>query len=678
MKFSSIRYLLVLLSFAFSLSTTLPLAANPEPGSLITDQTSFLVKIYFNDIDQLNQLVSKYDVWEVHHDFGYLIAYLQLAKIPELNAAGFKVEIDHLRTSQLDQTRQLLPEQDSGIPGYPCYRTVEETYASLSQLATVHPNLAAWIDIGDSWEKFSSAGDSGYDLLTLVLTNKNLSGPKPVFYLMSAIHAREYATAELASRFAEYLVENYDQDPDVTWLLDYFEVHISPHVNPDGRKIAEAGNYWRKNTDNDDGCDNSMLWGTDLNRNSSFKWGGIGASSDSCMETYRGPTAASEPETQAIQNYITSIFPDQRGPADTDPALNDASGVFITLHSYGDFVLYPWSWSDLPSPNDTSLETLGRKFGFHTGYQVCQAGENGCIYQTSGSSDDWAYGELGVASYTFELGTTFFESCSYFEQKILPDNIPALLYAFKAARQPYQNPSGPDSTDLRLSAQHIAPGAGLNLFATADDTRYYSAGWGGEPTQPIAAARYSLDAPSWVTGTQTNPLLPDDAIFNNPEEDLRVIIDTSSLLPGRHTIFVESQDSDGNWGVPSAIFLWVTIEEYQPGIAPDHVDGYTSANSSLTYDLRITNLGTQNDTFDIQFTGNSWPVNLSTNTIGPLIPGESDNLSILITIPDGVNVGEQDNVIINSVSQADPTKIAFANIKTTIGFSEIYFPNITK
>ena len=139
---------------------------------------------------------------------------------------------------------------------------------------------------------------------------------EPFFWLASTqwvIH-REYTTAELATRFAEYLVENYDRDPEITWLLDYYEVHITPHANPDGRKIAETGIYWRKNTDNDDGCLLSEWWGTDLNRNSSFKWGFPGSSSYSCDETFRGPASVSEPETQAIQIYASSIFPDQRGP----------------------------------------------------------------------------------------------------------------------------------------------------------------------------------------------------------------------------------------------------------------------------------------------------------------------------------------------------------------------------
>ena len=434
----------------------------------------------------------------------------------------------------------MLPGQTGGIPGFPCYRTVEETYISLENLAAAHPDLADWIDIGDSWEKWSSSGINGYDLHTLVLTNKSMAGPKPKFYLMAAIHAREYATAELAARFAEHLVINYGQDADITWLLDYYEVHITPISNPDGRKIAEAGIYWRKNVNNTDGCAHPNLWGTDLNRNSSFKWGFVGASQEACEETFRGAAPASETETQAIQDYVSSIFSDRRGPADSDPAPVDTSGIFITLHSYGDLIFFPWAWTDSAAPNALALQTLGRKFGYHSGYQVCQSGGVGCLYQSSGNSDDWAYGELGVPAYTFEIGTSFFESCSYFETNILPEQISTLLFALKAARLPYQDPAGPDTIDLGVSAQRIAPGAGLNMTFSADDTRYHNPGWGQEPRQNIAAARYSIDAPSWQSGGQTVSLQPGDGISNSPVEGFSAQIDTSTLSMGRHTIFVES------------------------------------------------------------------------------------------------------------------------------------------
>ena len=60
-------------------------------------------------------------------------------------------------------------------------------------------------------------------------------------------------------------------------------------------------------------------FGVDLNRNHSFKWGCCGgSSSDPCGITYRGPQAASEPETQAFQTHFASVLRDQNGPNGDD------------------------------------------------------------------------------------------------------------------------------------------------------------------------------------------------------------------------------------------------------------------------------------------------------------------------------------------------------------------------
>jgi len=164
--------------------------------------------------------------------------------------------------------------------------------------------------VGDSWDKLNAGGPTGYDLNVLKLTNSAIPGPKPDLMIISAIHAREYTTAETNTRFAEHLIANYGVDPDITWLLDYNEIHIMPQANPDGRKIAEGGQLWRKNTNPTNGCAGGN-YGIDLNRNSSFQWGGSGSSSNVCSQTYRGPNPTSEPEVQAIQNYAASMGLDQ-------------------------------------------------------------------------------------------------------------------------------------------------------------------------------------------------------------------------------------------------------------------------------------------------------------------------------------------------------------------------------
>jgi len=562
------RKLLVCLAFAITIvAFTVPGATAQGPDD------AQVVRIYFQDKDQLNELASFLDVWEVHHDLGYFVARIGPYQRDLLAERGVEYEVDEELTRQLHTAVLQTEETTSGIPGYPCYRTVEETYADLDALAANHPDLATWSDVGDSWEKVTPGGNAGYDIQALVITNHAISGPKPKFFMIAAIHAREYTTAELATRFAEKLINDYGVDPDITWLVDNYEFHLIPQANPDGRKMAEAGKYWRKNTDNDDGCDNSNSWGTDLNRNSSFKWSQVGASSDACSEIYYGPSAASEPEVQAIENYARSIFPDQRGPNDDDPAPADAQGVFITLHSYSQLVLFPWEWTDsVDAPNKTGLQTLGRKFGYYNQYKVC----SDCLYNASGVTDDFTYGELGVASYTFELGDAFFQACSDFENDIIPKNMPALIYAFKAARRPYLDPAGPEIVNVTLDTPPPNASSPVTLTATADDSRYDSGGQGDEPVQNIQAARYTIDVPSWQ-GAVTHAMTAADGAFDSSSEAVTATIDVTGLSNDRHIIFVEGQDADGNWGVPTAIFL----DNCTPPQAPAGISASITSQTDL-------------------------------------------------------------------------------------------------
>ncbi|MCX6354583.1 MAG: DUF2341 domain-containing protein [Candidatus Aureabacteria bacterium] len=551
-------------------------AQKPEgvPTAVIPERP-VVARVYFTGQGELDVLLPRLDVWEVHYKDGYLVAALTPPRYEELSEEGYRVEIDEEKSELLRRPLRLL-----GVPpGYPCYRTVEETYAAMETLASDYPDLASLIDIGNSWEKVTPGGNEGYDLKALVLGNKNVSGAKPRFFLMAEIHAREMATAELASRFAEYLLANYDTNPDVTWALDYFEIHIMPMVNPDGRKIAEQGYYHRKNTNNSNGgsCetdpdDPSYVYdhyGTDLNRNSSFHWGG--ASNYQCDQQYQGPSAASDPETQAIQDYVRTIFQDQRGPNDNDPAPDDATGVLITLHSYQSWVMWPWGWTENAAPNSYPLRTLGRKLAYFNSYNAAQSYE---LYHSpiTGATEDWAYGELGVAAYTFEIGTAFFQDCESFESTIYPKNREALMYAFKAARRPYQNPAGPESLNVAVPTATVVAGTPVDLSATADDTRYRE----GETLHSIAGARYSVDNPSWIEGTDCHPMTAADGNFDSPIENMRATVDTTGWRPGRHIIFVESRDTADHDGVPGAVFVWIS------GLSPWAMFRHDAARTGLS------------------------------------------------------------------------------------------------
>ena len=409
----------------------------------------------------------------------------------------------------------------------------------------------------------------------LVLTNANVSGPKPKMFVTSSIHAREYTTAELMTRFAEDLISNYGVAADATWLLDYHEVHLMLQANPDGRKQAEAGQLWRKNV-NENYCGPTLdRRGADLNRNFDFMWDCCsGSSDDPCSNTYHGGYAASEPEVQAVQNYMRLIFPDQRGPNLTDSVPDDATGVYLDIHSSGRLILYPWAFSATLAPNGPQLQTFARKLGFfnlHTPQEFTD------LYVADGTTDSFAYGEIGLAAFTLELGTTFFEDCSYFEETILPRNMASLYYAAKVARTPYMTPSGPDVVDggLSLSAGEwpavVTAGTSVTLRATLSDSQFNNDN-GVEPSQPVVSAEYYIDTPPWVTTPVPVPFTMVDVVdaLGDPTDGdvYEASIDTTGLSAGWHIVFVRGKDSRQNWGAFSAIFLGIELREVEPPPPP--------------------------------------------------------------------------------------------------------------
>jgi carboxypeptidase T len=268
-----------------------------------------------------------------------------------------------------------------------------------------------------------------------------------------------------------------------------------------------------------------------------------------------GPYPASEPETQAVQNYMDTIFPDQRGPDLINPAPDGATGVYIDVHSYGRLVLWPWGFTSQPAPNGTQLQTLGRKFAYWDRYWPEQAIG---LYPTDGTTDDYGYGELGVAAYTFENGTAFFQSCSYFENMLVPANIASMVYAAKVVRTPYMTPSGPDAHSLSLSDNWVPPGALVTLSGTVDDTRYNNSN-GTEPRQNIASAECYVDVPPWNPGATAMAMSPADGGFDSMIEGVEATIDTTGLSEGKHILFVRGKDASNNWGAFSAIFLTVSL-----------------------------------------------------------------------------------------------------------------------
>ncbi|MBT9526087.1 MAG: carboxypeptidase [Rhizobacter sp.] len=554
-------------------------------------QRTNIYKAYFPDLATARKAAITFhaNLLEAQYDTGFLVLELDALEIATLRSYGFRVEnapeFIQRRDEFLNQIQQAADARagaatqgttDSttgaitrpvargdasiqSISGYACYETVEETFAAAQGFATSFPNLAQWLDVGDSWQKTQGLG--GYDIRVLKLTNSATGGTKPKLFVNSAIHAREYTTAPLVLEFARWLVNGYGTNADATWIMDHHEVHLMLQANPDGRKKAEGGLSWRKNTNTAYCGATSNSRGADLNRNFSFGWnstGGQGSSGTPCNETYRGPTAGSEPETQALQSYVRSLFPDRRGPNLGDAAPADTMGMHLDIHSYSQLVLWPWGTTSTPSGNATALQTLGRRLAYFNGYTPQQSIG---LYPTDGTSDGPSYGELGVAAFTIELGTSFFESCTSYNNSTKPKNLPALIYSAKVVRAPYQIPGGADVTTLSLSndasGAGVAAGTPVTLTASATHTRFNQSN-GTEPVRNVTAAQAFIDVPPWSAGATPITLAASDGSFNATTEAVSGTLNTTGLSLGKHLVFVRAQAASGQWGPVTAQFLNIT------------------------------------------------------------------------------------------------------------------------
>ncbi len=288
------------------------------------------------------------------------------------------------------------------------YHTYEETKALLKRWEQEYPSIAKVVKIGTSVE--------GRDILALKISDDAASDEgEPGFLVVGLHHSREWISVEVPLALARTLLEGYGGDERITGLVNEREIWIVPVMNPDGLVYSQTRyRMWRKNRrKNPDGS-----YGVDPNRNYEYHWGEAGASSYPGSDTYRGPSAASEPEVQAIENF-----------ARTHPNLKCS----VSYHSYGQLILWPWSYTSDEAPDDAILGRIAKGMAALNGYTPEQSSD---LYPASGDFDDFMYGVCGLASFTIELGTSFIPDESRIEE-ICARNVKALLWLIENQAEPF-------------------------------------------------------------------------------------------------------------------------------------------------------------------------------------------------------------------------------------------------
>ena len=461
------------------------------------------------------------------------------------------------------------------LPDFPCYRTLDTVFSDATSLTEEHPDLAEWLDIGDSWIKQNSGGTSGYDLNILKLTNKNTSGIKPVLFVMSALHARDLAPVELNLRFAEHLLSGYGSNPEITWLLDETEIHLLLIANPDGRAVVEeqiasgwagtGGRDARMKNLNATTCPTQPSnTGTDLRRNFSLEWAG---GYSGCTNIYSGTFALSEPESSSIQAYLDDIFLDYRDGDPFEPVHTGATSLFLNIESFGDTITYPFYYTDNPAPEEAELYTLANKLAYGL-----DAFPTEPTTQLHGTPEDYVYAELGVPALVYAIGSSsegqYFMNCWDFEPE-LNANLNMLIRAVKSSFAPYSLPAGPEITNLSLQPRidngqtiwHLSAIVNANLYRLTLS-----------PSPIVASAVYSFDLAPWQEGAVLHDLQPEDGFWDEAEEALFAELDVSALQPGHHRVYVQAALENGTSGLASAGTITITFEPL-PTSTPI-VDGY--------------------------------------------------------------------------------------------------------
>ncbi|CAH2224053.1 carboxypeptidase B2 [Pelobates cultripes] len=308
----------------------------------------------------------------------------------QLDKSGFTytVLVEDAQSLIEQQTFNDSVGQRSSVSYYEQYHSLDDIYYWMEQMAEKNPDMVEKFNIGFSFENrplqvLKLSGKKGME--------EEAKGTKIAIWIDCGIHAREWISPAFCMWFVGHAVGFYGTDKTMTKLLKYIDFYVLPVMNVDGYHYTWTTNrMWRKNRSK---YQNSTCTGTDLNRNFDAGWCGPGASSNPCHDIYCGPFPESEAEVKAVVNFIKNNLDVLKG--------------YISIHSYSQMVLFPYSYTKKKTKDHEELQQLANRVtdGMRATYRNKYAYGTGAetIYLAPGGSDDWAY-DIGIKySFTFEL-----------------------------------------------------------------------------------------------------------------------------------------------------------------------------------------------------------------------------------------------------------------------------------
>jgi hypothetical protein len=366
------------------------------------------VKVKCNSVSELTTNKIKF-IGGSFDKSGYFECEINSDDISKLNSSGFdySILIDDISAFYTQRNEVKTPANNKNIV-YNCgapkeyavpihfklgsmggFLTFDEAIAELDSMRILFPNLITEkSQIGSSLE--------GRPIYAYKISdNPDASESEKQVLYTSVHHSQEPCGLQQLIFYMYYLLENYDTDPEIKYLIDNLEIYFVPVVNPDGYVYNQTtnptgGGTWRKNR-----RPNGIFNGVDLNRNYgyAFAYNEIGSSSIGIHPWYRGTAAFSEPESAAMKTFL-----------ETHNFLLD-----LNWHSYGNYLIYPWNYESLLTQDSVAFEEFSRFLTLesHYRYGTCDQTYG---YNSNGDADDWGYGEIvtknKIYSFTAEIGSS--------------------------------------------------------------------------------------------------------------------------------------------------------------------------------------------------------------------------------------------------------------------------------
>lgn len=568
------------------------------------------VKIYINtskDIETLYNAGLEFDHPQITKD-NAIIVFINEIEYAKLQATDFKFDvlIDDWYThynglpklSQLEKTafkeksRIEMNVSGFGFGSMGGFYTLSEVIAELDNMKNLYPNLiTSKVSIGNSIENRPM-------YMVKISDNPDIDESEPEILYTALHHAREPQSMMQMIYFMYYLLENYNTDPSVQYLVNNRELFFIPVVNPDGYEYNRStypsgGGMWRKNRKNNGGS-----YGVDLNRNYGpyDYWNAPngGSSTTPSSDTYRGTAPFSEPETINIKNFLAT--------RNFKNALN--------YHTYSNLLVYPYGALSRETPDSVIFREYAIDMTAYNGYTYGTDMQT-VGYSTRGNSDDYFYdgdtvlNKGKIFAMTPEVGSTGFWPT---QAEIFPlaiENVhPNLYYAWVAGEyvtmvnpnynKQYFNPG--DEILMNPVFKNKGLSTGNNISVELTSLNSYT-------TVTNGTASF-ISIPSRGTASVSSPLsftvsgsAPSEAniklLLTTRTNGIQMTKDTLSLIVGTPTFIFN--DSTNNpltlWsitGTPASAPKWGTITAIFNSVPNSYTDsplGIYSASSTVTMTL---------------------------------------------------------------------------------------------